>query len=78
MQQQHIVGLALQEQFLDVRMDDVRSLVPHDLHGERADLRITEHSAQAVSVRRRGSQVPQTLLLVLVICHDQGSALARH
>ena len=78
MQQQHVIGSALREQLFDLRLDDMRGLVTHHLNGEIADLRVAEHPPERLGVRRRGEQVPQCLLLVLVVGDDQGVPLAAH
>jgi hypothetical protein len=78
MQQQDVVGPAVREHVFDLRLDDMRWLVAHHLHGEVADLRVTEHLAERLRVRRRGQQVAQRLLLVGVVGDDQGFPLAGH
>ena len=78
MQHQHVVAPALRKQFLDLRLDHVRGLVTHHLHREAADAGVPEHPPQGRSIRRRGQQVPQCLLLILVVGDDQGSPLAGH
>jgi hypothetical protein len=78
MQHQHIIGPAFGKHLFDMRQDDMRGLVAHHLHSEVADLRVTEHPPERLGVRRRGQQVPQSLMLVLVISDDQGFPLAAH
>ena len=56
----------------------MRGLVAHHLNSEIADLLVTEHPPERLGVGRRGQQVPQRLLLVLVVGDDQGLPLAAH
>ena len=78
MHQQHVVWPAFREQFLDMRLNDMRRLVAHHLHGEVADLRIAEHPPERLGVRRRRQQVPQCLLVVFVVGDDHGFPLPVH
>lgn len=78
MQQQHVVAPTLREKLFNLRLDDVRGFVTHDLHGEFADLRITEHPPERLGVHRRSQQVPQPLLLIFIDGDDQGLALTVH
>jgi hypothetical protein len=78
MHQQHVVGQAFREQLFDMRLDDVGGLVAHHLNSEITDLPVTEHPAERLGVRRRGQQVPQGFLVILVVGDDQGLPLAAH
>jgi hypothetical protein len=77
-QQQHVVRPAVREQFFNLRLDDMCRLVTHYLHGEVTDLGIAEHPAERLGVCRWRHEVPQCLLVVLVVCDDQGFPLAAH
>ena len=61
-----------------MRLDDMRGLVPYYLHIEFADARVAQHLPECLGIGRRGQQVPQSLLFVLIIGHDQGFALSAH
>src|SRR5918995_3072822 len=78
MQQEDVVRATVREQILDLGLDVVRRLVVHNPDVEVTDLRVTEHPSQGFSVCRRGQQVPQPFVLVLVVGDDQGLSLAVH
>ena len=58
MQKQNIVGAALGQEILNLRLCNVRGPVIHNIYSEVSDLRITEHRAQGYSIGRRGQQMP--------------------
>lgn len=77
-QQQHVVGPTFREQLFDVCLDDVCGSVPHDLHGEVADLGVAEHPSERFGVHRRLDQAPHCLVLILVIGDDQSFPATAH